>query len=423
MTNGERPVPEKQLAESPLKRPDFRRMLAISITVALGFGMVIPVLPDYARSFGVTAAVAGLVQFVFGFTRFSFGLGAGLVVDRFGERATTMAGILIVALSSYAMGFAQTFPQLVAARGFGGVGSAMFITGLMARILRIIEPSAMGRATGTFRASFLVGTAMGPLMGGVVAEAFGNTAVFHIYATGLLIATVIAYFVMTGAPGGSAEKKRSPMESLRAAKPLLRDPRYIAALAATFAGWWTLSGPAQFVGTLFAEDVLDFSKSTIGLAFTLLAAGELAVLFMAGRAADRYGRKAVMVPALAIAAVCVALIGQTEPVPWAFFPLMMAVGAGIAASGAAGGGLLADAIPRTGSGAAIGVNQMAGDLGYMVAPSALGGMAEGISFQGAYVLGALPAALGCALALRLPGHDKPVTDPSKIEAQAPDPVG
>ncbi len=37
----------------PLKRPEFRKLLAISITVALGFGMVIPVLPLYAESFGV----------------------------------------------------------------------------------------------------------------------------------------------------------------------------------------------------------------------------------------------------------------------------------------------------------------------------------------------------------------------------------
>ena len=174
---------------SPWRRPEFRNLMAISITVALGFGMVIPVLPLYAKSFGVGLAVIGLIQFVFGLTRFSFGLVGGLVVDRFGERASTIAGLLIVAASSYAAGLAQSFPQLVVARGLGGAGSALFIGGLNNRILRIIEPEAMGRATGAFRASFLVGIGAGPALGGLVAGAFGLAAPFHFYATGLLLAS------------------------------------------------------------------------------------------------------------------------------------------------------------------------------------------------------------------------------------------
>jgi MFS family permease len=83
-----------------MQRPEFRKLLAISITVALGFGMVIPVLPLLAESFQVGLAAIGLVQLVFGLTRFSFGLVGGLVVDRFGERASTMTGLLIVAAYS-----------------------------------------------------------------------------------------------------------------------------------------------------------------------------------------------------------------------------------------------------------------------------------------------------------------------------------
>src|SRR5918997_4746073 len=97
----------------PWRRPEFVRLLAISITVALGFGMVIPALPLFASSFGVGLAVLGLVQLVFGLTRFSFGVVGGLVVDRFGDRACTMVGLLIVAASSYGMGFSESFLQLV----------------------------------------------------------------------------------------------------------------------------------------------------------------------------------------------------------------------------------------------------------------------------------------------------------------------
>jgi MFS family permease len=392
---------QEAAAPSPLRRPEFRRLLPISITVALGFGMLVPVLPLYADSFGVGLAAIGLVQTVFGFTRFSFGLVGGLFVDRFGERASTIAGLLIVALSSYAAGLAETFPQLVAARGFGGAGSALFLAGLMNRILRIIEPAAMSRATGAFRSSFLVGIAAGPALGGLVADRYGLAAPFHFYGTVLVFASVITWFVMARQVREEAPR-RAPLEALRAARPLFRDMRYVVALAATFVGWWMISGPAQSLGPLFARDRLGFSEQGIGLAATLLAAGELVVLAVSGRAADRYGRRAVLLPSLAVTAGATAVVGALEGAPWAYYVVMVVLGAGIAAASVATGGLLADSIPRGGSGAAVGVNQMAGDLGYLISPTAIGAVAEETSFTGAYVVAALPAALVFLLALRTP---------------------
>ena len=389
---------------SPWRRPEFVKLLAISITVAIGFGMVVPVLPLYAKSFGVGLGTIGLVNVVFGGTRFSFGIVGGLVVDRFGERACTIAGLLIVAASSYAAGFAESFTQLVLARGFGGAGSAFFINGLMSRILRIIEPEAMGRATGAFRSSFLVGIGAGPIFGGVIADRFGLAAPFHFYATGLLFAAAIAWVVMAGQTGIGEGERKSPMKALREAAPLFRDYRYVIALLATLVGWWTISGPAQIVGPLYAEGVLGLSSGQIGLAVAMLSVGEILILLVAGRAADKFGRRAVLVPSLALAAVATAALGQIDATPWAYFPLMVAIGAAIAAGGAASGGLLADSIPRSGSGAAVGVNQMAGDLGYLTSPTIIGSIAEGFSFRAAYVVGALPAAAVFLAALRLPGR-------------------
>ena len=377
--------------------------MPISITVALGFGMVIPALPLFADSFGVGLAVLGLVQLVFGLTRFSFGVAGGLFIDRFGDRACTMTGLLVVALSSYAVGFSQTFTQLVLARGFGGAGSALFIAGLMNRILRIIEPEAMGRATGAFRSSFLVGIAVGPALGGFVIARLGVEAVFHLYATGLLVATAIAWAVMRGQSTVVAQERRTPIEALRAAKPLFRDLRYVVALLATLVGWWTISGPSQIVGTIYARNELGFTADQIGLALTTLAIGEvIVVLLLAGPATDRFGRRAVLVPSLIVVACATAALGQIESIPIAYYPLMLLIGTGVAAGATAAGGLLADSIPTGGSGAAVGVNQMAGDLGYLLAPTVIGAVAENLSYSAAYIVGAIPAALVFFVALRLP---------------------
>lgn len=399
-----------QSVPSPLRNPAFRKLLAISVTVAIGYGLVVPVLPNFARSFDVGLAAVGLVFFVFGLTRFLFGLVGGLVVDRFGDRFSVIAGLLIVSLSSYASGLAASFPQLVAARGFGGAGSALFIAGLMNRIIRTIQPEAMGRATGQFRSSFLVGISVGPLLGGVVAKYFGAPATFHFYGTGLLVAAIIAFFVMAGQRVEESATRSNPLESLRAAAPLLHDRRYVLALAATFVGWWVLAGPAQTIGPVFAAEELGFSQFAIGVAVTLLSIGEVLVLFVAGSAADRLGRKAVLVPSLVITAVAVALVGQIEQTPWAYFPLMVAAGASVAAGSTAAGGLLADSIRgqgaqrKGGSGAAVGVNQMAGDLGYLLAPTTVGFLAEMGGFSLAFLAGAVPAALLLAWTVTLPNY-------------------
>ncbi len=406
---------------SPWNVPEFRALLPIGFVVAVGFSLVIPVLPAFARSFGVGLALVGLVQLVFGFTRFSFGIVGGLLVDRFGERATTVAGILIVAASSYASGLADTFWQLVLARGFGGAGSAMFIGGLMNRIIKIIPPGSMGRATGIWRSSFLIGTGIGPLVGGTLRDQLGNRAPFHIYATGLLVAAAIAWVAMRARLGEGEVQKKSPLQALRAARPLFSDVRYVSALLATLVGWWTLSGPAQQIGTIYADEQLGFSGTKIGLAFTLLSLAEIAVvLVIAGPAADRYGRRAVLVPALVVTIFATAVLGQIEAVPNLFFPLMMLVGAGVAAGSAAAGGLLADAVPHGGSGTAVGVNQMAGDLGYMLAPTAIGAVAEGPGYGVAYIVSTVPAVAALIYSLRLP-RGAPEARPATVET--PEAVG
>lgn len=408
-------------AGSPFRIAEFRRLLVMSIAVALGFGMVIPVLPLYAKSFGVGLTAVGLIQLVFGLTRFSSQIFGGLVVDRFGERTTTIAGLLVVSGSSFWAGLATSFPELVVARGVGGFGSALFMNGLNNRILRIVEPKAMGRATGASRSTFLIGTAIGPAAGGLVAHFFGLSAPFIFYGGALLIAAVIGWFVLGGGPERGPVVKRSPIEAIGAARPLFSDIRYVTALLVTLAGWWAISGPVQIVGVVYAREVLGLPEQQIGFAITLLAVGEIVTLTFAGRAADRYGRRAVLVPSLTIMTLAVAFLGGVQET-WVFFITMAGIGAGTAASSAAAGGLLGDSIPKTGSGAAVGVNQMAGDLGFLTSPIAIGGLADATSYSSAYLAAAAVPAAVLIAALRLPKRPGgPARDELSLGEAAPMP--
>ena len=90
--------------------------------VALGYGVVAPVLPQYARHFGVSISAATFVITAFALMRLVAAPPAGLLVQRLGERRVYISGLLIVALSTGACAFAQTYWQLLLFRSLGGLG-------------------------------------------------------------------------------------------------------------------------------------------------------------------------------------------------------------------------------------------------------------------------------------------------------------
>src|SRR5215470_1878310 len=146
---------------------------AVSFTVALGYGIVAPAIPAFARQFGVSVAAAASVIS-------AFALPAGRLVDRFGSRQVMAIGIAVVAVSSVLAGFSRSFPQLLVLRGVGGLGSAMFSVGALALLLASVPSGQRGRASGLYTGGFLLGGITGPALGGVVA-AWSLRAPFFLY--------------------------------------------------------------------------------------------------------------------------------------------------------------------------------------------------------------------------------------------------
>ena len=106
--------------------PEVAVLTAVAFSVALGFGIVAPAIPLFAKDFGVTNFAASAVISVFALVRFVSAPVAGRLVNRLGERVVLAAGIGIVGISSLLAGLSGSYAQLVVLRGVGGFGSAMF---------------------------------------------------------------------------------------------------------------------------------------------------------------------------------------------------------------------------------------------------------------------------------------------------------
>ena len=156
-------------------------LTAVAFAVAVGFGVVAPAIPVFARDFGVGRTAAGAVISAFAFMRLVSALASGRLVNRVGERVVLATGIGIVAVSSALAGLSQSYTQLLLLRGVGGVGSAMFTVSAISLLLRVVDADQRGRAMSMWQTGFLLGAIAGPAIGGPLTD-ISLRAPFFVYA-------------------------------------------------------------------------------------------------------------------------------------------------------------------------------------------------------------------------------------------------
>ena len=101
-------------SEAPARLPREVRPDRTTSSSRLGYGVVSPVLPAYARHFGVSISAATFVITLFALARLCFAPVSGPGGAAAGERRIYVSGLLIVAVSTAACAFAHTYWQLPA---------------------------------------------------------------------------------------------------------------------------------------------------------------------------------------------------------------------------------------------------------------------------------------------------------------------
>ncbi|MQA35319.1 MFS transporter, partial [Modestobacter roseus] len=167
----------------------------VAFVVALGFGIVAPAIPLFARSYGVGTTAIGFAVSAFAFFRFVSAFAGGSLVERIGERLVLAAGLVIVALTTGAAALAATYPVFVALRAAGGVGSAMFTVAALSLLLRTAPAAQRGRAAATYQGGFILGGIAGPGAGGFLAE-ISPRLPFFVYSGFLLVAGAVALVLL-----------------------------------------------------------------------------------------------------------------------------------------------------------------------------------------------------------------------------------
>ena len=403
--------------------PEVAALSGVAFCVALGFGILAPALPVFARTFEVSNLQASAVVSAFALVRFVTAPVAGGLVDRLGERSTMATGLLIVAVSSAAAGLSQDYVQLVVLRGLGGFGSAMFTVSAMALLLRVVDSDQRGRAAGAYQGGFLLGGVAGPAVGGAVV-AWSVRAPFFVYAGTLVLATAVALVFLARTrlrerEHAVADGDENRLEQLRTA---LRDPAYRAALTVNLVAGFVVFGMRSSAVPLFVTEGLQRGASLSGIGF-LVAAGVQAVLLLpAGRRADTRGRRGALligtigtgVGMLVLTAADVATNGWGTAAVWgtSLFLVAMAIqGAAGAFLGSAPAAVIGDIMGGRRGGVVVATFQMMSDVGAIAGPLVAGVLIDALDFDWAFAAGAVVTLAAVTLVWLMPEtlNRKPAT--------------
>ena len=335
-----------------------------------------------------------------------------------------MAGPLILVVGSIAAALATSLDVLLAARFVQGIGSGIYMTVSSATIATLAAPSERGRLMALYQGGMLLGTGLGPAIGGMLAIHFGYSAPFWAYAVVCMIALVIAWS-SSDLPGRAQLRsvdEPTTTDPPASARSAIRQPAFLLACMINFGVFFTRTASQWQAIPLLAHERYGMGVDKIGLALTLLAAMNFLTLPLTGALIDRYGARRVTFVSTMVTALSLVWIGLGEGVHMMWIGMaMLGVGGGL--NGPATAAFAAESVPIREYGPAMGLMRTFGDAGFVFGPILIGAMADlgSIGPVGGLLTNAvLMAVAGLAFA-SIRGNATPLILPAPVTAVVTDP--
>ena len=398
----------RALVRNPLVLPFYLPSLILSVS----WGLLVPVLPLYAKELHDSYALIGLVLAGEAIGMLLGDVPAGVLLRRLGQRRTMLLGTACAAVATAALYVAPTVAVAVALRAVAGFGRALFGVSRHAYVAHVASVGARGRSIALFGGLMRIGGFLGPLAGGVIAAAYGLRITFLWFGLANFAAlTTMAVFV------------EAPEEPQGAPTPWRGDSVLGATLCA-HRGTLTAAGGGQLLAQmiragrsaiipLYAADVLGLDVQAIGLIVSLASAVDMSLFYPAGWIMDHLGRKFAIVPSFALQALGMALVPAASS-----FAGLLAVAMLIALGNGIGSGTMmtlgADLAPKDARGEFLGLWRLIGDAGQTGGPMVVGQVADMVALPtAAWALCAAGVAAALVFGLLVP---ESLTNPRRRRA-------
>lgn len=278
-----------------------RPLLIIFLTILvnlIGFGIIIPLLPFYATTFGASPLVVGLLFASFSLAQLFASPVLGAWSDKWGRRPVLIFSLVGTVVSFVMLAVAHSLAMLFAARIVDGLSGGN-ITTARAYIGDIATEENRAKSFGMLGAAFGLGFIIGPALGGLFAH-ISYTAPIWAAAVITVAATFLAWFWLPETVHRVNAVSGSPWRALR---ELSSRPNLRRLLAIDFL-YWSSFGVYQTTFALFGAHRFDFDATHTG--YLLAAFGFLGVIVqvvLVGPIVKRLGEKHTLTAGLIFAAI------------------------------------------------------------------------------------------------------------------------
>jgi len=306
-------------------------MFIAQIMTAVGYSSIFPFLPLYVQDLGTstnlsTELLAGLVYSIQAFTMMLASPVWGTLADRYGRKLMVERSLFGGTIILLLMAFVTTAEQLVLLRGIQGL-----ITGTIAAANALVASTVprkhTGYAMGLMQVGLGAGVALGPLIGGAVADILGYSEAFFITASLLLLAGLLVLF-------GIKEDFTPPKPEIVKRLRFIAEWRHILSTSgvaltysmrfmSTLGRMMVIPIAPLFIVTLM-EDTSRVNTFT-GLVIGVSSAATMISAVYLGRLGDRLGQRKILIVCTLLAALL--YIPQSMvTAPWQILVLQALVG-------------------------------------------------------------------------------------------------
>jgi DHA1 family tetracycline resistance protein-like MFS transporter len=254
-----------------------RPLLVIFLTIfvnLVGFGIIIPLLPFYAETFGASPIVIGLLFASFSVSQLVASPLLGELSDRWGRRPVLIMSLIGTVVSFVLLALAQSLTMLFVARIIDGLSGGN-ITTARAYIADITTEDDRARAFGLLGAAFGMGFIVGPALGGALSH-ISYTAPIWAAAGITMIAIALAWVWLPETVHRAHAGAGAPWRNLR---EVFKRPRLRLLLTIDFV-YWMAFAVYQTTFALFGARRFEFDATHTG--YLLSAFGVLGVIVQGG---------------------------------------------------------------------------------------------------------------------------------------------
>ncbi len=337
-------------------------------------GLLVPILPLFAQSFNISYALIGLILASEAIGMLIGDLPAGMLMGRMGQRTSMIIGLSLVGLSTTFLFFTNQIIMVIILRMIAGLGVSLYSVSRHYFLVEMAPPNTRGRLLSLFGGVFRMGRLLGPIVGGLIAAAFGIHYSFLMFGFSTSISLVVSIFFLP--------HFEIPYRGLTSLSAITLYQRMFKQkwqdLRSAGVGYLFMQivrgGPTVLI-PLFAANYLHMSVETIGLIMSLSSTLDMILFYPAGIVMDRWGRKLAIMLSNLFLSLGVALI----PLSTSFASLLLAGMVAGLGSGLGSGSMLtlgSDLAPKEGKSEFIGAWTLIGDIGNTSGPLLIGSIAD-----------------------------------------------